>query len=82
MNEHANLMDLLGPMDWIVFSMMMALTFAAVLWGHQRRGKAGVSQEGEDILDLLVMGRKLTLPLFVATLVATVPSMISGVSRV
>lgn len=71
MNERANLMDLLGPMDWFVFSMMMAITFAAVLWGHQRRGKEGVTQDGEDILDLLVMGRKLTLPLFVATLVAT-----------
>ena len=47
-----------STLDIIVFSLIMALTFGAVVWGHLRHGR------GEDgILDHLLMGRTLTMPL-------------------
>lgn len=67
----------LSPVDWIVFFGVLALTLLSVVYG-QRLKK--VSQE-ESVLELLLMGRSLTLPLFVATLVATWYGGIFGVTQ-
>ncbi len=69
MYKDLHLSSALSSVDWLVFGLVLLLTLAAVLWGHWRRrhhvhGEAGM-------LDLLLMGRRLTLPLFTATLVAT-----------
>lgn len=70
------------PLDWAVFISVLLVTFAVVIYGHVLKKKQ-VKSDGEDhFLDLLLMGRKLTLPLFIATLVATWYGGIFGVTRI
>jgi SSS family solute:Na+ symporter len=74
---------LLTPLDWIVFAAILAATLGAVVYGHVRRARsARHADEQEHFLDILVMGRRLTLPLFVATLVATWYGGIFGVTEI
>ncbi len=67
----------LNAADWVVFFAILGLTFAAALYGQHRK-KRGTS----GVLDYLLMGRQLTLPLFVATLVATWYGGIFGVNEI
>ncbi|MBT7768050.1 MAG: sodium:solute symporter family protein, partial [Bdellovibrionales bacterium] len=62
----------------------MLLTIVAVVVGHQLRPVASKLENEQElsILDHLIMGRQLTLPLFVATLVATWYGGIFGVTRI
>lgn len=71
---------LLTPIDYIVFTSLTLSTFAFVIWGNLRKKKA--SNEKDHFLDLMLMGRKLTLPMFTATLVATWYGGIFGVSQI
>ncbi len=50
--------------DWVVLAVVMMTTMAAVIWG-------GFTQKQRGVLDLLLMGRKLSLPLFVVSLSAS-----------
>lgn len=59
--------NVLETLDWIVFVLVLGLTFAAVIWGYFLKKKS----KKLELLDHLLMGRKLSLPFFVATLVAT-----------
>ena len=61
----------LGIWDWVVFAGVLALTGGVVLWGNLRKRRLDLSGEEAGMLDLLLMGRRLTLPLFTCTLVAT-----------
>lgn len=63
--------------DWWVFGLVLALTFAAALYGNYRK-----KRPKNKALDYLIMGRQLTLPLFVATLVATWYGGIFGVNEI
>ena len=65
--------------DWLVFWLILALTFAAVWYGQRLLRRQGESQN--SALEILLMGRGLTLPLFVPTLVATWYGGIFGVGR-
>jgi len=67
--------------DWLVFAGVLAVTFAAALYGNFRREKTKHGG-GMTPLDYLLMGRQLTLPLFVATLVATWYGGIFGVNEI
>lgn len=67
----------LSAADWWVFFGVLALTFAAALYGHYRK-----KRPQNKALDYLLMGRQLTLPLFVATLVATWYGGIFGVNEI
>lgn len=67
----------LSAVDWWVFFGVLALTFAAALYGHYRK-----KRPKNKALDYLLMGRQLTLPLFVATLVATWYGGIFGVNEI
>lgn len=69
----------LGTLDWSIFFGVLILTIASVLYGNYRKNK--VNDDEENYIDLILMGRKLTLPLFVATLVATWYGGIFGVSQ-
>jgi SSS family solute:Na+ symporter len=71
MDEDVNIANLLGPADWCVFGLVLAITLAAVLWGQRLKSSEAPAGDDAGLIDLLVMGRKLTLPLFIATLVAT-----------
>lgn len=67
----------LSAADWWVFGLVLALTFAAAVYGHYRK-----KRPKNKALDYLLMGRQLTLPLFVATLVATWYGGIFGVNEI
>tara|TARA_R110002072_G_scaffold534_4_gene3740 strand:- start:24065 stop:25486 length:1422 start_codon:yes stop_codon:yes gene_type:complete len=71
---------ILSQLDWLVFIFIIVITIVSVIWG-QRRLRSGASEK-ETLIDHLIMGRKLTLPLFVATLVATWYGGIFGVTRI
>lgn len=71
---------ILSPLDWIVFTAVLFMTFASIAWGYSRKKKQ--ETDSESFLDLLLMGRQLTLPLFIATLVATWYGGIFGVTRI
>lgn len=69
----------LNILDWFVFFAVLLATLASVLYGQGQKNKL-VPSEKVSALELLLMGRRLTLPLFVATLVATWYGGIFGVT--
>lgn len=71
---------LLSPLDWVVFLFVILLTLFAVVMGHKLKPVGPNNKKG--MLELLLMGRQLTLPLFVATLVATWYGGIFGVTKI
>lgn len=79
MISHATLLQFLDGWDWFVFTLVLLATIASVAWGQ--RVKKSLSQaEQLSTVELLLMGRSLTLPIFVATLVATWYGGIFGVT--
>ncbi|MES2527829.1 MAG: sodium:solute symporter family protein [Bdellovibrionota bacterium] len=79
MLSHANLIDFLDWSDWTIFALVLGATLASVLYGQSLKTRK--SEDGkETVIELLLMGRKLTLPVFVATLVATWYGGIFGVT--
>ncbi len=80
MNPNPNLVDLLTSVDYIIFILITMSTFVFVIWGNLK--KKSPTDESENFLDLMLMGRKLTLPMFTATLVATWYGGIFGVSQI
>jgi SSS family solute:Na+ symporter len=84
-SSNINLVDVISPLDWIIFSLILILTAVSVVWGNSLRKKNSSTNKEEqdyDYLDLLLMGRQLTLPLFIATLVATWYGGIFGVTKI
>ncbi len=76
-----NLSKSLSILDWAIFASTILLTIAAVLYSdHVKRKmkKSGL----EEFLDLLIMGRKLTLPLFITSMVASWYGGIFGVTKI
>ena len=65
--------------DWLVFAAVMVATFLLVFYGTRRKGRVTSAQEG--FLDYMLMGRQLTLPMFIATLAATWYGGIFGVTQ-
>lgn len=80
MQSQIDLLSLLTPLDWFIFFFIAALTVAFVIWGQLKKKKS--NNEDENFIDLMLMGRGLTLPMFVATLVATWYGGIFGVSQI
>jgi solute:Na+ symporter, SSS family len=80
MQTEINILTYLSFLDWMIFYTVALLTVLVVVWGHKRR--LTPLTEKENLLDLLLMGRKLTLPMFVATLVATWYGGIFGVAQI
>ena len=73
-----SILEFLTILDLIVFFGVLAVTFAAVIFGRKilKTGKA------DSPVSVLLAGRKLTLPFFVATLVATWYGGIFGVTEI
>lgn len=67
------------PLDWAVFAGVLLATAVAAFYGSWRLKK---HKDKPSALDYLLMGRQLTLPLFVATLVATWYGGIFGVNEI
>lgn len=76
-----NLQNLLQPTDYIVFLGVIFATLAAVFWGHHRKKNLNPTAKS-GFLDHMLMGRQLTMPMFVATLVATWYGGIFGVTQI
>lgn len=79
MISHSALIQYLDATDWIVFFAVLLATVASVIWGQKLKSELSETEKNSP-LELLLMGRKLTLPLFVATLVATWYGGIFGVT--
>lgn len=69
----------LGGLDWTVFVLVLIVTFGVVYYGNYTHKQP---KDNFNIIDHLLMGRKLTLPLFVGTLVATWYGGIFGVTQI
>lgn len=80
MNNNFNILSLFSPLDWMVFTFITLLTVAVVIWGQLKKSKE--QNEKESFVDLMLMGRQLTLPMFIATLVATWYGGIFGVAQI
>ncbi len=80
MDQPSGFAFLIGPLDWIVFSAVLLITFLAIWYGNSLKSKLP-QKDQHSVLELLLMGRRLTLPLFVATLVATWYGGIFGVTQ-
>ncbi|MBL6988525.1 MAG: sodium:solute symporter family protein [Bacteriovoracaceae bacterium] len=83
MNSKIKVYDVMSSLDWTVFCVILLLTFLSVIYGHSLKKKTlKTDDEKESFLDLILMGRQLTLPMFVATLVATWYGGIFGVTAI
>ena len=76
-----NFQDYLSGIDWVIFILVLGITFLSVIYGQYIKKKQKHNAD-ESLVELLLMGRKLTLPLFIATLVATWYGGIFGVTRI
>lgn len=79
MISHTALIQFLNPLDWFIFFLVIVATIASVLWGNKLKKKLSQDEQMSTV-ELLLMGRQLTLPIFVATLVATWYGGIFGVT--
>ncbi len=77
MQPKLTIISYLTVTDWVVFTLVLAVTLVAALYGNYRK-----KYSKSKALDYLLMGRQLTLPLFVATLVATWYGGIFGVNEI
>lgn len=80
MDQPSGFASLITTIDWIVFFAVLFLTFAVVWYGNNIKNKLPLKDQ-HSAIELLLMGRRLTLPLFVATLVATWYGGIFGVTQ-
>lgn len=80
MKNEIDILGLLTITDWVVFFIVILLTIAFVFWGQMLKSKT--NSEEESFVDLMLMGRGLTLPMFIATLVATWYGGLFGVSQI
>lgn len=80
MNSNPKISELLTPTDLFVFFLIAILTISFVIYGAMKKNSN--LTESESFMDLMLLGRKLTLPMFIATLVATWYGGIFGVSKI
>jgi len=77
----SNIIGILSTLDWLIFGLVLLLTVSSVIYGHLKH-KQQTHSDDHSVLEILLMGRQLTLPLFVATLVATWYGGIFGVTQI
>ncbi|MBR4508012.1 MAG: sodium:solute symporter family protein [Elusimicrobiaceae bacterium] len=70
-------LDYFSTTDYLVLGCVLFLTIAFVLYGYYKR-----KQSDDKFVDYMLMGRRLTLPLFIATLGASWYGGIFGVSEI
>ncbi len=80
---YLNIKSSLSILDWEVFVGILCLTCASVVWGFIRyKHKYHSMSESVKLSEYLIMGRLLTLPLFIATLTSTWYGNIFGVTQI
>ena len=82
MTSSLDISSLISKIDWLVFFIILFITLLSVVYGHILKSKSVKKSSEADFLDMMVMGRQLTLPMFVATLVATWYGGIFGVTQI
>ena len=80
MISHPRILELLSTLDFTIFVLVILITLGFVVYGNNRKKKN--LAESENIIDLMLMGRSLTLPVFIMTLVATWYGGIFGVAEI
>ncbi len=77
-NTHLNLLD------WLVFACACLICVVLIRYGHNKKQilTSTTTTDNTSVVEYLLMGRQLTLPLFVATLVATWYGGIFGVTQI
>jgi solute:Na+ symporter, SSS family len=78
-SPNINITGQLGILDWPVFFIILGVTYISVFYGLSKKKK---NKKDTSALDHLIMGRQLTLPMFIATLVATWYGGIFGVTKI
>jgi SSS family solute:Na+ symporter len=73
-----NIVDYLTTLDWTVLIGVFIATYSVVFLG---KNQLTAKKEKESFIDIILMGRRLTLPLFVVTLVSTWYGGIFGVTE-
>lgn len=81
MQSQVNTFSILSWADWVVFVIVLCTTAGAAWYGAYRL-RQRTENGPQSALDYLLMGRQLTLPFFIATLVATWYGGIFGVSEI
>lgn len=79
MQSHPNILNLLSPIDYAVYLIIIIITLGFIIYGHTLKKKN--LNKDQNYVELMLMGRQLTLPIFVMTLVATWYGGIFGVSE-
>lgn len=75
--------ETLTSLDWTIFTAVLVITLGSIFYGEWKKKALHLKDTEEmNFLDILIMGRGLTLPLFVATLVATWYGGIFGVTEI
>jgi SSS family solute:Na+ symporter len=74
--------QILTKTDWIVFTLVLLSTYLFVFIGHKLKKKTHQKEHANNVVEILLMGRELTLPFFIATLVATWYGGIFGVTQI
>lgn len=77
MKDTIKVLDYFNFLDYTVFIAVLFLTVFFVLYGNYKR-----KNSGDKLVDYMLMGRRLTLPLFIATLGASWYGGIFGVSEI
>lgn len=74
----------LTGLDWLVFGVACSLCLSLILYGNRTKKHIPniVNNQQASLLEYLLMGRQLTLPLFIATLAATWYGNIFGVTQI
>lgn len=80
-NSVIQIKESIEALDWVIFSFVIFATIISIFYGHILK-KQSVTDENSNFLDHLIMGRRLTLPIFVATLVSTWYGGIFGVTQI
>jgi solute:Na+ symporter, SSS family len=76
--DHINYTQIFSVLDWIIFIIIIIITILSIIWGH----KLKKIDNKTSTIEILLMGRQLTLPMFIATLVATWYGGIFGVTKI
>lgn len=77
-----SILETLTLLDYSIFFVVLLITVITVIFGHKKIGKSHDSNVEKSPVEILLEGRRLTLPLFVATLVSTWYGGIFGVTEI
>lgn len=77
-----NFLKSFNLLDYSILALVILLTFLSVFIGNRLKKRSKKETESESFLDLILMGRSLTTPMFVATLVATWYGGIFGTAQI